>query len=98
MNIGGMCCTIRTGTGRCEGSCGRTVPSAVGPPVDTPIAITSTRATGPAAGERGAATTVGRIVPSAGASGQSVRILGRSSSRILAIASVGLAVPLGLTT
>src|SRR5437870_1210730 len=53
VNIGGMCCTIRTGTGRRGGSWGRTVPSAVGPPVETPIAITSMRAVGAAAGATG---------------------------------------------
>ena len=98
VNIGGMCCTISTGTGKGEESSRSTVPRAVGPPVDTPIAITSMRAAGPEAGETGSATTVGRVVPSGGAPGCSVRILGRSSSRILPIASVGLAAPLGLTT
>ena len=37
VNIGGMCCTINTGTRRLAGSCGIKLASACGPPVETPI-------------------------------------------------------------
>ena len=81
VNIGGMCCTMQHGNREARRSSGSTVPSAVGPPVDTPIAITSMRAAGPVARRDGFGDDRWRVVPSGGAPGCSVRILGRSSSR-----------------
>ncbi len=41
MNIDGMCCTITTGTGNAAGRAGKRAASALGPPVDTPMAMIS---------------------------------------------------------
>ncbi len=40
MNVGGMCCTTSTGSGKFAGRSVSTCASAFGPPVDTPIAST----------------------------------------------------------
>jgi hypothetical protein len=44
VNSGGMCCTMTMGTGKSAGIVGRTSASALGPPVEVPIARMSIRA------------------------------------------------------
>jgi len=92
VNIGGMCWTIAIGTGRSPGSDGISWASAVGPPVDTPIAITSIRSGGPAGRRtvpdgRGGRSPV-RVVRSRAsrAWGRSAAMRGSNWSRISAIA------------
>ena len=92
MNIGGMCCTITTGTGRVAGSDGISSARAVGPPVDTPIAIRSTRCAGPVARATVPVAREGRCGMRAGArsfasraAGSSAAIRGSSSARIFSI-------------
>jgi hypothetical protein len=51
VNIGGMCCTMSTGTGNVDGSRGSSSASAFGPPVDTAM-TTASGATGPAEATR----------------------------------------------
>ena len=95
VNIGGMCCTIAIATGRSPGSDGINSASAVGPPVDTPMAITSIRSGGPAGlctvPDGRAARSPARTVRSCAsrAWGRSAAIRGSSCARISAIAEPG---------
>ena len=95
---GGMCCTITTGTGNCAARPGSIAASALGPPVETPIATTSIRL-GPVveavAGSDGrrrgfVAGTVGRR--------HSPLIFGTRSSRMRCIAAWTLPTLAGLVT
>src|SRR4051794_8185539 len=108
-----MCWTITIGTGKSAGSWDRIEASASGPPVEAPIAMTSTAPVGsPVRGTAvrgrtrvaGAARLVGTTRAATGADAAAVRlpvralILGISWSRTLAMASSGDATFAGLQT
>ena len=100
VNTGGMCWTMTTGTGNDAGSCGSTAVSASGPPVDEPIARTSTRPVGGGL-LAGGGTADGRRTGAGcmpGSGGHSALILGTSWSRTLAMASGTLPTFAGLQT
>ncbi len=91
MNIGGMCCTTRIGTGRSAGRAGITRASAVGPPVEIAITTASIR---PGI----VRCTGGRATVARARGEQNARIRGTSCSAILDIASVGPSTSVGFRT
>ena len=104
VNTGGMCWTTTTGTGRAAGSFVSTVVRASGPPVEAPMASTSTRVRPTVARPPAGAAGAGTGTPVAATLGRGYRpahnatILGTSCARTASMDAVTLPTLAGLVT